>query len=51
MRVAAFSLFLLLSAVCAPVIAQTTPLEEMQKASSFSIFDSIRLEAVPWHRN
>ena len=43
MRVAAFSLFLLLSAVCAPVIAQTTPLEEMQKA--VVVFD-IRLDTI-----
>ena len=32
MRTVAFSLFLLLAAVCAPVIGQTAPLEEKQKA-------------------
>ncbi len=44
MRVVALSLFLLLSAVCAPALAQTAPLEEKQKAvMAFNIrVDQIR---------
>jgi hypothetical protein len=43
MRVVAFSLFLLLSAVCAPAMAQTDTLEEKQKA--VVVFD-IRMDSI-----
>ena len=43
MRVVAFSLFLLLSAVCAPALAQTGTLEEKQKA--VVVFD-IRMDSI-----
>ena len=43
MRVVAFSLFLLLSAVCAPAMAQSTALEENQKAV---IVLDVRLDSI-----
>ena len=43
MRVVAFSLFLLLSVVCAPAMSQTATLEEKQKA--VVVFD-IRMDTI-----